>query len=1052
MPENTDHALVIHVWHLDTLDELSGYVANFTVGADRYVTYPDSFTPDICQTIAKKFPGAFYVPVKNEGQDIGALFQLMDKIDLKKYEFICKIHTKKGPMMPNEWRWALLNGVLGTREQVAHIIKSFRADSNVQLAGTRQLFLHGNANLGPNAPLIEGVFGNLIKDFDFYNKDWGFIAGTCFWIRTAALLSIKDSPLNFEASEGYISDGTMAHAIERIFGMYAALCGGKVLLQNLNFPDRLPDLITGWPDSLEKTSSKRLGQNLTSLIGGNYSKSTRPMSFELSSSEFSLSNRKRVAVFASYSSNGLLPPQVLPYLAGLKSLTKSIIVVFDNDLAPGEREKLSPFANHVISGRHGEYDFGSYKRGIEDARKNGLLEDADDLILCNDSCYGPIRSFAPMVAKMEARELDFWGATDSHEYGYHLQTYWISLSKKVFSSKAFKNFIDGVKKEENVQKVITNYEIGLTKSLVAAGFNTGALIENSLRGIHAKDPSYNNLTLFPIYKLNQGLPLVKVKALSLSRTNADGQNRLLVWLQRNAPDLYETATSNINIKRFEDADAEAFSLIMPTHNRAWCITHAVTSVLAQSHKNFELIIVDDGSTDGTEEIVARDFSEEISSGKIKYIRLPKNIGVCNARNVGLIYARHPWIAYADTDNTLRPYYLTMVANAIVENRDHDAFYGMLININGGSIVGSEFDRQRLLNANFIDLGVFVHRKSLVSRFGGFDPDLKRLVDWDLIIRFTSHKAPKFIPRVFLNYSDDENADRITLKEPLSGVLAAVHTKHSVRPTVSTAIVSYNHQEFLVEALESALCQKGNFTHDIMISDDGSTDGCRRIIDRYIFKYPNKIRDISRGGNFGVSENYKHCFRQAAGNFIAILEGDDYWTDDEKNLKQAEFLNNNSQAAMVFSRVEVFDTLSNKRRLLKRQDALSSLLTGANFAKNEHLNLIANFSSAMFRRDVMRSLPSAVYQPRLNEISLSFYLDRIGKIGFIDKVMGVYRQNSASVWTGASRVAQLQQAVAIRESAVRIADPAYQAKIQERLKEKEKQLVELKLKEKRGVAA
>ena len=53
MPENTDHALVIHVWHLDTLDELSGYVANFTVGADRYVTYPDSFTPEICQTIAE---------------------------------------------------------------------------------------------------------------------------------------------------------------------------------------------------------------------------------------------------------------------------------------------------------------------------------------------------------------------------------------------------------------------------------------------------------------------------------------------------------------------------------------------------------------------------------------------------------------------------------------------------------------------------------------------------------------------------------------------------------------------------------------------------------------------------------------------------------------------------------------------------------------------------------------------------------------------------------------------------------------------------------------
>jgi len=768
--------------------------------------------------------------------------------------------------------------------------------------------------------------------------------------------------------------------------------------------------------------------------------------------KITLPGRRRVAVFASYSSDGFLPPQVLPYLAGLKPLTKAIVVVCDNDLVPGEQEKLAPFATHVITGRHGEYDFGSYKRGVACAQEKGLLDDADDLILCNDSCYGPVGSFAPMFETMEARGLDFWGATDSHEFTYHLQSYWVVLSRKVFISDALKNFMASVKKQENVQQVILNYELGITKNLIEAGFKAAALIPNTLKGAHPKDPSYNNITVFPLYTLEHGLPLVKTKALRAAHTNVDGQNRLLAWLRENAPDIYNNATSDIDIKRFEDADDVAFSLIMPTRNRAWCISRAIASVMAQTHRNFELIIVDDGSTDNTHEVIVRDFAEDLACGRIKYIHLSENVGVCNARNNGLTHARNSWIGYADSDNVMRPYYLTLMANSIIEHRNYDVYYSRIVNVGTGGTVGRPFVRREIQDANYIDLGVLIHRKSLLSRFGGFDPDMRRLVDWDLIIRFTGHKDPMFVPRVCLEYEDEGTDDRISRKESFVSAQVAIHTKHSVRATVTTAILSYNHQEYLVEAIESALAQKVNYADEILISDDGSSDGCKRIVDHYVQKYPRKIRNISRGSNFGISENYKHCFREAAGTFVAILEGDDYWTDPEKNLKQAEFLTAHPEAAMVFSRVEVFDMMNNKHRLLKRQDGLAPLLTGADFAKNEHLNLIANFSSSMFRRDVMRNMPSAVYEPRLNEIAVAFYLDRIGKIGFIDEVMGIYRQNAASVWTGADQASQLQQAIAIRESALRISQKIYRPKIRERLEEKKSQLAALKSKEKNGEAA
>lgn len=1033
LPEHSDHALMIHVWHLDTLDELAGYVAHFTPGADRFVTYPDSFSSDIRQTIAETFPGASYIPVKNQGQDVGALFQLMDQVDLSRYEFICKIHTKKGLKMPDEWRRALLGGVLGSSEQVAHIVKTFREDSDVQLAGARQLFWHGSTNLWRNAPEIDRTYGRMIAGFDFRKQDWGFIAGTCFWIRTAALLRIKDWPIRFDLAGGYVDDGRPAHAVERMFGMYAALSGGKVLLQDLRFPGRMPDVSAAWPDDVPK-GLMRIMEVLSAVSDSPFLQSGFAMTQTASQPDSTLSSRQRVAVFASFSSDGFLPAQVLPYLAGLKPLTKAIVIVCDNDLAPGEREKLAPFAAHIITGRHGEYDFGSYKRGIACAQENGLLDDADDLILCNDSCYGPVGSFAPMFEAMEARGLDFWGATDSHQFSYHLQSYWVVLGRKVFRSDTFKGFIEGVQKKENVQQVIQSYELGLTKCLMEAGFKAGAYVENTLKGVHPLDPSYNNLTAFPLYTLEHGLPLVKTKALRTSHHNTDGPNRLLVWLRENAQDIYENAVSEAAIRRFEGAGDVAFSLVMPTRNRAWCISRAITSVMAQTHSNFELIIVDDGSTDDTEGVISRDFAEELVEGRIKYIRLPENVGVCNARNIGVAHARNAWIGYVDSDNSVRPYYLTVMANLIVENPNRDALYGQVINVGTGVVVGRPFNRDELVEGNFIDLGAFMHRRSLIARFGMFDPDLKRLVDWDLIIRFTGHANPSFISRVFLDYTDEESADRISVKESFIKAKVAIHTKHTVKPTVSTAILSYNHQEYLVQAIEGALAQKGNFTHEILISDDGSTDGTQRIIRRYAEKYPMKIRDISRGGNFGVSNNYRHCFREASGQYIAILEGDDYWIDDEKNLKQAEFLNSHPEAGMVFSRIELFDEQKNHRRLLKRQENRKELLTGADFANDQHLNLIVNLSSAMYIKRVMNDVvPSSLYEPRISEISLAFFFDRIGKkIGFLNEVMSVYRLNPSSVWTGASEMSQLKQAIAVREGAWLAARPEYRTTIREHI--------------------
>lgn len=762
--------------------------------------------------------------------------------------------------------------------------------------------------------------------------------------------------------------------------------------------------------------------------------------------------RKRLAVFVSSSDEGRLPAQVRPYLAALQPLTQALIVVCDDDLGPSELEKLAGLATHVITGRHGEYDFGSYKRGMSWARDNGLLAEVDDLILCNDSCFGPVRPLEEMFAAMAERDADFWGITASHDVAYHLQSYFLCFTRQVFESFDFLDFIEKVVVQPTASEVIQSYEVPLTELLQKAGFRCASLVEVDADLIKTGDRSYNDITHRPLYMIERGSPLVKVSALRHAQYNMDGCNRLLGWLAAHAPSVYDSAIDDLNIRSFEDAGLVAFSVLMPTYNRSRSIAPAINSILRQEHRNFELIVIDDGSTDDTAELIARLYPNEIADGRLRYVKLPENVGVCNARNIGASYARNPWVAYADSDNEARPYFLNMVANAITENKEADAFYGQIFLPRTGRTIGKPFERDGLVLGNFIDLGAFVHRRSLNARFGGFDPTLKRLVDWDLAIRYTRHKDPIFIPKVFVDYDDHDHGDRISVKSSFVSANVAVLAKSDLVPTVSTIIVSYNQQEFIAEAIESALAQKGHMAHEILISDDGSTDGTSRIIENYAAKHPRHVRNISRDRNFGVSENYRHCFAEAAGRYVAILEGDDYWIDPEKNLKQAEFLRSHPEATMVFSKVELFNMANGGYCELDRQNGLEPVLDGADFARDAHLNLIGNLSTLMIRRDLATRMPSAVFDPRLNEISLAFYMDRIGKIGFIDQVMSIYRLNSGSVWTGSSRRHRLEQAIEIRRTALRIAKAEHHAAIQASLDATKRQLQALSAQSERAADA
>lgn len=242
------YALVIHVFHLDTLGDLSASAAHFPESGDIFVTCPDSFSRTECDHIRSYFPRAEIIQVPNVNQDVGALMGVMAQVDFTDYGFICKIHSKKGNKCPEKWRRALLDGVLGSKAQVERTIELFQNDGDLMIAGPEQLFLHGPSNLWKNKALISNAFGPLLGDFDFETADWGFFAGTCFWIRTSILCRIKEQMDGLENRPGpYVDDGTPAHAAERMFGLLAAVNRGKVLLNDVTDTAEYEIETSGYP-------------------------------------------------------------------------------------------------------------------------------------------------------------------------------------------------------------------------------------------------------------------------------------------------------------------------------------------------------------------------------------------------------------------------------------------------------------------------------------------------------------------------------------------------------------------------------------------------------------------------------------------------------------------------------------------------------------------------------------------------------------------------------------------------------------------------------------
>ena len=272
------------------------------------------------------------------------------------------------------------------------------------------------------------------------------------------------------------------------------------------------------------------------------------------------------------------------------------------------------------------------------------------------------------------------------------------------------------------------------------------------------------------------------------------------------------------------------SVVIPTYNRAHMVGRSIRSVLEQTFQDFELIIVDDGSTDNTEEVV-RSFGD----GRIRYVRHEQNKGEAAARNTGVKLAEGKYVASQDSDDEWLPEKLARQVE-ILDNSPPEVgvvYTGFWKTQNGRkTYIPFSWVKQpngnlhkQLLRGNFIGSPVTLIRKECFEKAGMFDERLTNVVDWELWIRISKHYHFRYIAEpLVIAYYHSENIS--SSRQSLIDALELILEKHS--------------EDF---EKEKKMLAKQCFDIGSLLIANGESDKAMRYLKRAVRTCPLSVRTV-----------------------------------------------------------------------------------------------------------------------------------------------------------------------------------------------------------------
>ncbi|MBN1364111.1 MAG: glycosyltransferase [Syntrophaceae bacterium] len=233
----------------------------------------------------------------------------------------------------------------------------------------------------------------------------------------------------------------------------------------------------------------------------------------------------------------------------------------------------------------------------------------------------------------------------------------------------------------------------------------------------------------------------------------------------------------------------------------------------------------------------------------------------------------------------------------------------------------------------------------------------------------------------------------------------MESKNTVK--LSVAFITYNQEQYVEQAVMSAVTQETSFPYEIVIGEDCSTDRTGQIIRRLQLEFPDKIHILSREKNLGPYRNALDTQKNCTGQYIAFLEGDDYWTDKRKLQKQVDFLDAHPEYVLCFSNAcEFYDDGSARKPIIEGPKYHKVSYTLFDILEDNFIPTC----TVVYRNGLIGSFPQ--WFTELDQCDWSTYvlLSKSGPIGYIQEVLAARRTHNSGLWSGATHMAHLQNRI------------------------------------------
>lgn len=212
--------------------------------------------------------------------------------------------------------------------------------------------------------------------------------------------------------------------------------------------------------------------------------------------------------------------------------------------------------------------------------------------------------------------------------------------------------------------------------------------------------------------------------------------------------------------------------------------------------------------------------------------------------------------------------------------------------------------------------------------------------------------------------------------------------------LSVVMITYNHGLYLKKAIESILNQNTNFEFELIVSSDASPDNTDSVVESIINEHPkgNFIKYTSHQKNIGVMPNFHYALTQATGQYVALCEGDDYWTNENKLQMQVDFLDKNKGFAICYHAVSIDENNEIKKDTITKK--VNKVTTISDLAKGNYMHTC----SVVYRNHLFPEFPDYFSKSPIGDYYLHMLNARHGNIYFFEENMANYRVHNSSYWS------------------------------------------------------